>query len=236
MEIKKNIEIIDLALLLKKEKILIITDSHIGHEESLNKEGILVPRIVFKEVIQRLEKIIKKAGKLDKIIINGDVKHEHGNISEQEWRNAIKLINFLEKNCNQLVLIKGNHDKILGPIAEKKNILLADQIIIGDILLAHGHKELNIPKEIKTIIIGHEHPAITISDNARKETFKCFLKGKYKSKDIIVQPSLNLVTYGSDVLTHKRFSPFLKDDLGNFECWVVADKVYHFGKIKNLNI
>ena len=53
MEISSGIEIIDLALYLKKEKILIIADTHIGYEEALNKQGMLVPRFQFKEIIKR---------------------------------------------------------------------------------------------------------------------------------------------------------------------------------------
>jgi putative SbcD/Mre11-related phosphoesterase len=233
MEITKNIKIIDLALYLTKSKTLIIADSHIGFEEALNKQGILIPRFHFKDLVQRLEKILKKA-KPNTIIINGDIKHELGTISEQEWRYTLRLIDFLSKYCKNLFLIRGNHDKILGPIAKKRNITLADQIIINNILITHGNKLIKIPKNIKTIIIGHEHPAIGLREKTRVETFKCFLKGKYKSKTLIVQPSFNLVTEGTDITKEKTLSPFLKQDLRNFECYIVADKVYKFGKLKNL--
>jgi len=66
MEITKDIEIIDLCLYLKKEKILIITDTHIGYEESLNKQGVLIPRFQFKGIIERLEKVLEKIGEVDK--------------------------------------------------------------------------------------------------------------------------------------------------------------------------
>jgi len=230
----KGIKIIDLALCLTKSKTLIITDSHIGFEEALNKQGFLIPRFQFKDLIQRLEKILKKI-KPNTIIINGDIKHEYGTISEQEWRYTLRLIDFLSKNCEKLFLIKGNHDKNLGPIAKKRNIQIADQIIINNILITHGHKLIKIPKNIKTIIIGHEHPAIGLREQTRTETFKCFLKGKYKSKTLIVQPSFNLVTEGTDITKEEILSPFLKQDLRNFECFIIADKIYKFGKLKNLS-
>ena len=232
MNISSDIQIIDLALYLPKYKTLIIADSHIGFEEALNKQGILVPRFQFKELIQRLEKILSKV-KPETIIINGDVKHEFGRISEQEWRHTLRLIDFLSRHCKNLFLIKGNHDTILGPIAEKRKITTADQIILGDILITHGHKLVKFPKPIKTIIIGHEHPAVGLREKARVEIFKCFLKGKYKKAVLIVQPSLNLVTEGTDITREKLLSPFLKD-IRNFECFIVEDKVYRFGKIKNL--
>ena len=58
MNLTKDIEIIDLALYVKKQKILIIADTHIGYEEALNKQGILIPRFHFKELIKRIEKLM----------------------------------------------------------------------------------------------------------------------------------------------------------------------------------
>ena len=86
-----------------------------------------------------------------------------------------------------------------------------------------------------TIIIGHEHPAISISKNSRSETFKCFLIGKYKNKNLIVMPSFNILIEGSNILKEKLLSPFLKkSNLDDFEIYVVADKIYNFGKLKNV--
>jgi len=80
MEIEKGIKIKDLALIYKDH--LIISDLHIGLEEALNKQGILIPRFQFKEIKQRLEPLLLK--KIKVIVINGDLKHEFGTISEQE--------------------------------------------------------------------------------------------------------------------------------------------------------
>ena len=276
MEISKNIVITDLALYLKKQNILILADTHIGYEEALNKQGVLIPRFQFNGIIQRLEKIINvlsknsssggwgtlpntsrtkgalspqmKKGKVDdsysndknkifnKIIINGDIKHEFGTISEQEWRLTLRLLDFLGKYTNEIILIKGNHDTILGPIAKKRNIKLLDNYKIDDLLITHGHKIPGKPllKGIKTVIIGHEHPAISIREGPRSELFKCFLKGKWKGKTLIVQPSLNLVTEGTNILKEKLLSPFLKQDLGNFEVFVVGEEVMGFGKINDI--
>lgn len=231
MEISKGIKIIDLSLYLPKYKTLIIADSHIGFEEAANKQGILIPRFQFKDIITSMEKILKKA-KPETIIVNGDVKHEFGRISEQEMRNTLKFIDFLSKNCKNIILLKGNHDKVLIPIAEKRKIQAADQVILGDILIAHGHKLIKIPEKVKTIIIGHEHPAVGLREEARIETFKCFLKGKYKNKTLIVQPSFNPISAGTDITKERLMSPFLKQNIGNFECWIIADKIYYFGKLK----
>jgi len=233
MQITKEIEIIDLGLWIKKRKLLVLADFHIGFEEALNKQGILVPRFQFDDIIRRLEIMFEKV-KPQTIVINGDMKHEFGTISEQEWRETLKLIDFLAEHCKNLLLTKGNHDTILGPIAKKRNIEIVDYFGTEGILIIHGD---NIPKDIskyKTIIIGHEHPAVSIYERGRQETFKCFLVGKYKGKTLIVQPSFNLVTEGTDVLREEILSPFLKQNLNSFNVYIVADKVYDFGKLKNL--
>jgi len=228
MEIQRNIEIIDLALYLKKEKILIISDLHLGYEEALNKQGILVPRFQFEEIIEKLKLILKKVNpKL--IIINGDLKHEFGKISSSEWKQVTELLDFFKDK--QIILIKGNHDKILGPIAEKKNVKLLDKYETGEITIIHGDK---IPEETKkTIIIGHEHPAISFP-NRPDQKYKCFLKGKFQRKTLIVMPSFYLVSQGMDITKSKTLSPFLKKNLNNFEIYIVEDKVYKFGKLKDI--
>ena len=81
---------------------------------------------------------------------------------------------------------------------------------------------------------GHEHPAIGIQENARTERFKCFLVGTFKRKKLIVLPSFNLVVEGTDVLKQKKISPFLQGNIKNFDCYIIADKVYKPIKLKEL--
>jgi len=235
-----NLEIVDLGLLIKDKGILIFSDFHIGYEEALNKKGVLVPRFQFKGIIKRLTKIFlrlkKDKVKLKIIIINGDIKHEFGAISDQEWRETLKLLDFLAKHCKEIVLVKGNHDTILGPIAKKKKVSVVDYYFAEDVLITHGNKipEKEIMKKAKIIIIGHEHPAVSLREDVRTEKFKCFLKGKWKNKKLIVMPSFCLATEGTDILRDRILSPFLKQKLNEFKVLIVADKIYDFGKVKNL--
>ncbi len=232
MEVFPGIEIRDLALYLKREKILVVSDFHIGYEEALNKEGILIPRFQFQEIIDKLNSILKNL-ELKKIVILGDLKHEFGMISETEWRNTLQLLDFLSSYCKNIILIKGNHDTVLGPIAAKRNINVKRFFRVGDFYFCHGH---HIPKSVnsKVVIIGHEHPAVGLKKDSRVEVFKCFLKGSWHGKALIVMPSFNLVTEGTDILKDEILSPFLKQNLSFFEVFIVSDKVYYFGRIKDV--
>jgi len=235
MQIHENIAIVGLGLFLKKQKVLIVSDFHLGYEGSLEKQGVLVPRFQAQDIMQGLEKILKKKTKPRTVIINGDLKHEFGRILASEWRYILRIFDLILKYTKKLIIVKGNHDLVLGPIAAKRNIMLIDDIFVDDTYICHGDSvNDNKVKKAKTLIIGHEHPAVSLQEGVRVEKFKAFLKGKYKRKTLIVQPSFNPVFEGTDVLREKRLSPFLQKDLGSFEAWVVADTVRYFGKLKNL--
>ena len=231
MKLTKEIEIVDLALLVNK-KILIISDIHFGYEDALINQGYLIPRHQYKDTLEKINKILEKT-KPETIIINGDLKHQFGSILRHEYTDSIDFLNFLKKN-HEVILIKGNHDKILDTIAGKVNLKTQLHHNIGDIYICHGDF---IPKDkefekAKMIIIGHEHPSITLEKNKRFEKFKCFLKGKCKNKILIVQPSFNVMTIGTDVTKERIQSPLI-NNIKNFEIFIVEDKVYDFGKVSN---
>ncbi len=235
MKIFEDIEVIDLALLLKKEKTLIITDIHIGYEEALNKQGILIPKFQQRDLVDRIERILKKT-KPKLVVIAGDLKHEFGNISETEWRHTLQFLDLLSRYAKRIILLKGNHDTLLDPIARKRNIVIKQYHRTKDKFIIHGDKILKNKdfKESKIIIIGNEHPAISLREGPRSETYKCFLKGKYRNKTLIVIPSFNLVTEGTDVSKEKLLSPFLNQNLEDFYVYIVSNKIYRFGKLKNI--
>ncbi|MFH1506091.1 MAG: phosphoesterase, partial [archaeon] len=63
--------------------------------------------------------------------------------------------------------------------------------------------------------------------------FKCFLKGKWNAKTMVVMPSFNLVNEGTDILQENLLSPFLTD-ITDFKVIVAGDKLYEFGSVKNI--
>ncbi len=238
-KVLEGIEAKGLALWIKKDKTLIIADLHLGIEEMHNKQGTMLPRFNFKEIKKHLEEKVFPDVKAELIVINGDLKHEFGSISQQEWSEVIDILRLLQTKCKRIVLIRGNHDTILGPIAKWENITIEKEGILlpkSNTFVTHGEK---IPKSkefasAKTIVIGHEHPAITIREKYKEETFKAFLVGKWKDKNLIVQPSMNQVTTGTNIQEEQILSPFLGQDLGKFKVFPVADRTYDFGYLEEL--
>ncbi|MGV8162371.1 MAG: metallophosphoesterase [Candidatus Nanoarchaeia archaeon] len=236
MNICKGIKIQDLALFFEKERTLILGDLHIGEEAAMKRDGVLIPRFQQKDLIDKTKKILSET-KPDLIILNGDVKHEFGGISKEEWKQVLDYLDILQKS-SKVVIIKGNHDKIIGPIANKKGIPVLEHYLVNQsTYVCHGdiiHTN-DAYKQAKIIIIGHEHPAIGLRSGNRVEKYKCFLKGKYQNKTLIVMPSMNQLTEGTDVLSEILLSPFLNTaKLDSFETWIVENEVYPFGKLKGL--
>jgi len=230
-------EIMDLALIL--DNYMVISDLHLGYEQSLNAEGIMVPKFQYPLIKARMAEIIERSP-CQRIIVNGDLKHEFGRISRQEWNEALNFLEFLEEHFKEIILLKGNHDNFTRFIADKTNLAVHDSFSLGNYRIMHGHK---IPTDLareegKTIIIGHEHPCIGLRSGERVEKIKCFLKSKYQGFNLIVMPSFNFVTEGSDILQEKPLSPFLKGNLKEkMEVIGVENfEIFPFGDIKNITV
>jgi uncharacterized protein len=225
----KEYQFIDLGL--KIRKTLVIADLHLGFEESLNKSGVMIPRFQMKDIIGRLEPMIQ-AAQPETIVINGDFKHEFGKISETEWRDSFKLIDFLKKHGN-LIFIRGNHDRNLPIVLKKRNIKVMEDHIVDGFFITHGDIIKEIPKDCHTIVIGHEHPAVSIREGNRIERFKCFIETRYDNKKLIVLPSIKPSVQGHDLIIDNPISPYLTDTIQDAQVFVVAEqgKILHFGTI-----
>lgn len=236
MQLIPGIDAVDLVLHVKKPNVLVLADLHLGYEESLKYQGVLVPRFLCKDLMKRLEPVLEKI-KPDRIVINGDFKHEFGTVMQQEWRDAVRFIDFLSKYCKEIVIIKGNHDVFLGIIASRKNVRVEKELWLDDVLIAHGDELPSKVAKPRVVIIGHEHPAIVLRNDVRAEKFKCFLVGQWQKSVLIALPSCNLATEGTDVLRADLLSPFLKQDLSDFKVFVVDEEkkeVLGFGKVGQL--
>ncbi|MFH0714847.1 MAG: metallophosphoesterase [Candidatus Diapherotrites archaeon] len=232
----------DLGLYFQKSKTLVLADPHLGMESALILGGTLLPKSNFKQIFQRLAKSfaeIEQKGKIETIVITGDLKHSFGPANAQEWNEILDFLEYLKKHCNEIVLLKGNHDVSLGPVARWQNLKVTESFFLEKekVLVLHGD---HLPKakevmDAQCIVIGHEHPSITLHEGNRAEKYKCFLKGEWKGRALIVLPSLLQLSEGSDVLNQKHLSPFLKGSLEEFEAWLVeGEKTFYFGKVKNL--
>ena len=236
MEVLSGIEIYEESLFIKDLNLLVFGDLHIGKELALKKSGILVPINQTKELVKKISSIIKIT-KPKKIVINGDLMHSFGELNHIDWEDITNLIKSIRVNSKdvKITIIKGNHDTSLKPLIDKLKLNFADYYLEKNILICHGDKIPEKINETKTIIIGHQHPLVTLQSEGKSENYKCYLKGKYKKANLIVMPAINPLSKGQNVLTKSSITPFIDESkLLNFEVYILGDKVYYFGKLKNL--
>ena len=126
----------------------------------------------------------------------------------------------------------------MAEIADKK---LVNYYIEENIAFIHGDIEIKraFNKEIKTIIMGHLHPAITLRDsqNIKAEKYKCFLTGKYKSKEIIILPSFLPLVEGTSLNEHLSDNHCIipTRNIKNFNVYIIGkEKTYNFGLLKKI--
>jgi uncharacterized protein len=226
---------IGLALHVPAHEALVFADIHLGYEEALNKAGVLVPHFQYKDVLAHVLWAIKRTNP-KRIIINGDLKHEFGSISAQEWREVMMFLSALGEY--DVTLVRGNHDTIVGPIADASNVRLVKDLKLGTTLFVHGHE---VPHKrrlegVKTVVIGHEHPCVGLREGERLEKLKCHLVGRWQGRDLIVLPSLNYVTEGTDVTEETPLSPFLAQGVGGYRAWGIEGRqTLYFGEVDEIN-
>ncbi len=233
------------TIFFPKQGIIAIGDLHLGFEYMLQKSGVLVPERQIAEIKEELKTIFneieEKKFKLKKIVFIGDIKHSFS----YEWKekNYLKeILKFLEEYVKEkdIILIKGNHDTIDYSYKNK----LQNYFVKEGIAFTHGHKLFPkvFDEKVKTIVMGHLHPSVILSDKQKikKEKYKCFLIGKFKGKEIIILPSF-LSTVEGTVINKLEgeyedyFSIIPKKRLMNFDVYIIGKKeVYNFGKIKAL--
>ncbi len=150
------------ALLLEKQKALVISDLHLGIEHEFYRSGIRVPSQAEK-MRGRIERLLKIT-KAKRLIILGDVKHKVPGLSWQELREVPEFISRLNKRIPAEIL-PGNHDPGLRGLVPGIRIHPSRGLLLGDSYLLHGH---TWPSEAflgaRHVIMGHNHPVIEFRD------------------------------------------------------------------------
>ena len=237
-----EIEFIGKCLLIEygEQRVLVVGDLHLGYEEYLNRTGVFVSRVMFREMIEEFDRIFERVGKVARVVLLGDVKHDFGGIMRQEWDDVLGLFDYFLERCGEIVIVKGNHDNILEPIVRgKERVVLRDYFIWEEYCFVHGDRDFEemYNGEIKTWVMGHGHPAVKIGDGVKVEKYKCFLSGKFRGKKIVVVPSFFSFYEGSDPRENDLGLAW-KFDFNRFNVFVVGGdlEVLDFGKLRRLGV
>lgn len=209
------------ALILEGEKKnLIITDIHIGFENSMASNEIFIGKnSTINETISEISEIIDTENP-DSVILLGDVKSSVKSIGKSEWDEVPKFFEEIRKKCD-VVLIPGNHDaNIQRLVPDNISMISSIGMVEENVLLTHGH---TMPSEnfshVDKIIMGHLHPVFFQEDSVingqrvwvsiKTEKEKIF-PNKSGELEITIVPSFNKYFYATHRKKYKKsISPII---------------------------
>ena len=209
------------ALILEgKKKSLIVTDIHIGFENTLASNEIFIGKnSTINETIQELSEIID-AENPDSVILLGDIKSSIKSISRNEWNEVPMFFEKIREKCD-VTLVPGNHDaNIQRLVPDNISMISSTGMVEENILLTHGH---TMPSEnfshVDKIIMGHIHPVFFQEDSVmngqrvwvsiKTEKEKIF-PNKSGELEIIIIPSFNKYFYATHRKKYKKsISPII---------------------------
>ncbi|MEO6488592.1 MAG: ligase-associated DNA damage response endonuclease PdeM [Ferruginibacter sp.] len=172
------------SIFWEEEKILILSDVHLGKSGHFRKSGIGVPQTIFKEDMQRLISQLQYF-KPRQLLIVGDLFHSSANKEHDlftKWRKDLPSID--------VSLVKGNHDILRAAAYEQAGIdVYQEELKIGSFLFTH---DINLCRSSELYCFsGHVHPAIRINGMSRQSiTLPCF----YFAKNHAILPAFGKFT------------------------------------------
>jgi len=210
------------ALMIEGDKkSLVITDLHLGFENTLSLNNVFLGKNkTVTEITKEIELIIDKT-KPDSLILLGDVKSGINSITKVEWETVPAFFENITKLID-IILVPGNHDANIEKLIPNEITLAGSKgIIIDDILLTHGH---TMPSEnfsqINTIVMGHIHPVFFEKESLinGERVWVSIISDKQKifhSKsgelELIILPSFNRYFYATQKKFYKKsISPIIE--------------------------
>jgi len=219
----------DFALWLPGPRAIAISDLHLGYEGALAEQGIGVPRIQRRIILERLGRILDRY-KPAKVVVCGDFKHEFSKALVDEWVEVKQVLRFL-RSRTEPVLVRGNHDNYLLNILSDLGMKLLDRYDLPGFTFVHGHEDV---ASLGTIVMGHEHPAVKLRDPlGATVSVPAFVAGER----LIVLPAFSPLALGVDVAAYPYLSPILnRMDLEDARVVGIdeGEGLLDFGRVGNL--
>ena len=161
------------ALFWEEEKILLLSDLHIGKSGHFRKNGIGIPQTAFKEDLQRLFAQIRYFNPVSLLVI-GDLFHSTENREHDlftRWRKDLSHLS--------LLLVKGNHDILPEAWYRAAGIdTFQSTFTCGQFSFTHDI-ECHAAIENNYCFSGHLHPGIVLQGKGKQTLrFPCFHFGK----------------------------------------------------------
>ncbi len=217
------------ALLIKRERALVVGDLHIGMHLKLREKGLY-----FQKATERMaDSLIDAYGKsgAKSLVLLGDIKESVTSPKFAEYRELKLFFDSIAGIDTRIV--KGNHDggleRVLANMGFK--VPVSTEVFVDGIALAHGNAWPSaMAMEKRYVAVGHGHYAlmnrgflekIWIVSGVAKNAGKRYAHYR-KDIKLIVAPSFNSLITGSALGAEtKNYLPLFKNNAFSFENAIV---------------
>jgi putative SbcD/Mre11-related phosphoesterase len=218
------------ALWLAEPQVLVVADLHLGYAWAHRADGQLLPITAAEDTTERLLALLNRYPARELVLL-GDLVHRAVEVPALYTELRWLALNVGERT--RLRLVGGNHDRHLASTLAAAGLTLEidDSVTVGPHLLLHGdnQNESSATGHLQEcsqrggrVIIGHEHPAITLSGGvASNVKCPCFLA----APGVLVLPAFSAWAAGSPIRDGCFLSHYAR--LSHFDraVAVVADKL-----------
>jgi putative SbcD/Mre11-related phosphoesterase len=218
------------AVWLAEPRVLIVADLHLGYAWAHRAAGNLLPVGATEDTTERLLALLNRYPAREMVLL-GDILH--GAVDAPALSTELRWLALNVGERTRLRLIGGNHDRHLASALAAAGIALEVDAAatIGPHLLLHGDERdaAKAAGDLQLcgqrggwVILGHEHPAITLSDGvASRAKCPCFLVGA----GVLVLPAFSAWAAGTNVRDGHFLSHYAR--LARFDraVAILADKL-----------
>ena len=182
------------ALFWPEQKLLALSDVHIGKAESLQSFGINVPSGEHKHDLERISNLIQEYEPTQVLVLGDWIHHKNS------WTLDLQrdLLQFFDQH-SQIAwrLLIGNHERGSRNFLETLPFDLIDgDLDLKPLTFRHGHD--SAPAH-GFQIQGHIHPVVRLRHGSTQVRLPCFAQGP----DALILPSFGGLTGGFEINLNK---------------------------------
>ena len=198
------------AVWLERERVLVISDLHLGYAWAQRYEGQLMPIGAPDDTVSRIDALCREY-RPAQLILLGDIVHRALPVQgiESELRQLLAAVDQLQVRP---AFILGNHDRHLEKLFAKLSFQhqIQRDLAIGRFEFRHGDNpnvtgRASVPSSgglddlslnNRCLFMGHEHPAISLGDGVSSHMkCPCFLV----SDHVIILPAFSRWAAGTSI-------------------------------------
>ncbi|MEM1748046.1 MAG: metallophosphoesterase, partial [Sulfolobales archaeon] len=106
------------VIYLRKYRMVLLADTHIGFEEEMAEKGVYIPRFQKKKLMNILEEVFNSVD-VKVLTIVGDFKHKFNELGRIERIELNEVIKYVLSRVEEFIVVRGNHDNYLSVLTRR---------------------------------------------------------------------------------------------------------------------